>query len=239
MWTAEWDAARRLGLPISTHLASDAAAAARGGVAALARRRGLGPDVQLVHLTAASRRELDQVAAAGSPVSISPWTELEVGYGLPPVPAMLAAGVLLGLSVDNMVLAGHADMMGVMRVTLDLARGLTRRQDAVEDAAALRWATCDGARSIGMDDRVGTIMPGRRADIILVRTDALHTAPVGSSAALLTHAARADDVRFVMIDGVIHKRDGALTRVDRRDLLARATRSIDRIKAAAGVGAAA
>jgi cytosine/adenosine deaminase-related metal-dependent hydrolase len=72
VWQAEWDTARRLGLPISTHMASDPKSAASGGIAALAAREGLGADVQLVHLTAASRADMDCVAQAGSLVSISP-----------------------------------------------------------------------------------------------------------------------------------------------------------------------
>ena len=235
VWQAEWDAARRLGLPISTHMASDAKAAAGGGIAALAARDGLGPDVQLVHLTAASRADMDRVAKVGSPVSISPWTELEVGYGVPPIPDMIAAGLLMGLSVDNMVLAGQADMFSVMRLSTDLARGVSRDQLLVEDMTALRWATAVGAQSLGLGKRVGALVPGMRADVIAVRVNTLNTMPPADLPSLLTHSARPDDVSLVLIDGVVHKRDGHLIRVDLPAIQAQAAASIARMRSTTAV----
>ncbi len=235
VWKAEWDAARDLRLPISTHMASDPKAAAGGGIAALAARDGLGPDVQLVHLTSASRTDMDRVAKAGSPVSISPWTELEVGYGVPPIPDMIAAGLLIGLSVDNMVLAGQADMFSVMRLSTDLARGVSRDQLAMADMTALRWATIEGARSLGLGKQVGALASGMRADIIAVRVDALNTTPAADLPSLLTHAARPDNVSLVLIDGVVHKRDGHLMRVDLPAIRARARASIAKIRSAAAI----
>jgi cytosine/adenosine deaminase-related metal-dependent hydrolase len=234
VWRAEWEAARGLGLPISTHLASDAAAAALGGVRTLAAAGGLGPDVQVVHLTGASVEELRTVADAGSPVSISPWTELEVGYGIPPVAALAESGVRLGLSIDNTVLAGSVDMFRVMALTADLAAGGRARQSVVADATVLHWATAGGAASLGFDD-VGTIAVGQRADLVAVRTDVLGGAPVSTPEFFLTHTARPADVDLVLVDGVVHKRDGRLTRVDVGELLEEARRSAERLCAAAGV----
>jgi 5-methylthioadenosine/S-adenosylhomocysteine deaminase len=234
VWQAEWDAARKLGLPITTHMASDAKAAALGGIARLAARGGLGPDVQLVHLTGASPADMARVAKAGSPVSISPWTEFEVGYGVPPVAALAEAGVTLGLSVDNMVLAGTADMFAVIKLAADLAAGQTATQNKVLPATALRWATADGASSLGMA-QVGRIAPGTRADLILVRADALNTAPAADPVALLSHAARPENVDTVLIDGVVHKRGGRLTRVDAATLRGEAETRIAAIRARAGI----
>lgn len=235
VWQAEWDEARRLDLPISTHMASDVKAAAGQGIARLAARQGLGPDVQLVHLTAASRSDMDHVAQAGSPVSISPWTELEVGYGVPPITNMVAAGLLIGLSVDNMVLAGQADMFSVMRLATDLARGVARDQLVIEDMRALGWATSDGAKSLGLSDRVGALEPGMRADVIAIRKDALNMRPAADLPSLLTHAARPENVSMVLIDGSFHKRNGRLTRVDLPGLQSRATTAIQHIRSAANI----
>lgn len=235
VWQAEWDAARRLGLPVTTHIASDAEAALKNGIAQLAARGGLGRDVQLVHLVAASRADLDRVATAGSPVSISPWTELEVGYGLPPIADMAAAGVRMGLSVDNMVLAGQADMFGVMRVTGDLAAGMARRQQAVSDATVLRWATAEGAATMGLGDGIGRVAVGMRADLIAVRADAINTAPHADPVSMLTHAAQPANVDTVLIDGVVHKRAGRLTRIDADAIRDEADAAIARLRRLGGV----
>lgn len=236
VWRAEWRAARGLGLPITAHVASDRAAAAKGAIPIMSREGFLGPDVQIVHATHARPEDFSLMSAAGSPLSISPWTELEVGYGLPGLPAMAASGVEMGLSVDNMVLAGRADMFDVMRLTADLAAGIAEKQSVLPDRRVLEWATIGGARGLGLGDLVGSLTPGKRADLIAVRADGLTTSPVGSVDFLLTHAAQPADVDFVMIDGVVHKQAGRLIRIDVDALSAEARAEIARLKERAGLG---
>ncbi|NIL74793.1 amidohydrolase family protein [Rhodococcus sp. B10] len=235
VWQQEWDTARSAGLPITTHMASNAEAAALGGVEKLDARGGLGPDVQLVHLTAASPADLDAIARAQSPVSISPWTELQVGYGLPPIAAMQAAGVPIGLSVDNTVLSGSADMFGVMKLTADLPGGMDAKQGVVADATVLDWATAGGARSLGLGDVAGVLAEGRPADLVLVQSDSINTAPVYDATTLAVRAANPSNVSFVMIDGVVHKRDHRLVRVDVDGLLAEAQDAMASIRGRAGI----
>ncbi|WP_037157586.1 amidohydrolase family protein [Rhodococcoides fascians] len=234
VWQQEWDVARSLGLPITTHMASDAAAAALGGIAKLDARGGLGPDVQLVHLTAATPADLETIARTRTAVSISPWTELQVGYGLPPIAALRDSGVTLGLSVDNTVLSGTADMFEVMKLTADLPGGMQTKQGTVTDASVLDWATATGARSIGFGDSAGVLAVGRPADIILVDADALNTAPVYDATSLAVRAARPSNVSFVMIDGVVHKRDHELVRVDTEALLSESDQAIRTLRDRAG-----
>lgn len=172
-----------------------------------------------------------------TPVSISPWTELEVGYGIPPIRDLVAAGVRIGLSVDNMVLAGSADLFSVMRLAVDLARGASNDALSIADADALRWATIDGARGVGFGDKVGTLEPGKRGDIIAVRLRDVNMTPSADPYALLTHATRPENVSLVMIDGKIHKRDGQLLHVGLPRLQARANSSIAEIRRRAGIEA--
>lgn len=236
VWRAEWRAARDLRLPITAHVASDRAAAAKGAIAIMHRDGLLGPDVQIVHATHARPEDFSLLKQAGSPLSISPWTELEVGYGLPALPAMAASGVEMGLSVDNMVLAGRADMFDVMRLAADLASGMAETQSALPDRRVLEWATIGGARGLGLGEVVGSLTPGKRADVIAVRADGLTTSPAGTIDFLLTHAAQPADVDLVMIDGVVHKQAGRLTRVDAPALVAEARDMIARLKDRAGLG---
>ncbi|WAJ28233.1 amidohydrolase family protein [Antarcticirhabdus aurantiaca] len=235
VWRREWEAARSLGLPITAHVASDRAAAAMGNIAVMHRDALLGPDVQLVHATHATKDDLRRVAESGSPISISPWTELEVGYGLPVIADMADAGVEMGLSVDNMVLAGHADMFGVMRITADLASGMREDQGALSDRRVLEWATLGGARGLGIAQTTGSLTPGKRADVIAVRRDAINTAPVGTVDFMLTHAAQPTNVDFVLVDGVVHKENGRHTRVDQEALIAQAQETIARLRQEAGI----
>jgi 5-methylthioadenosine/S-adenosylhomocysteine deaminase len=99
----------------------------------------------------------------------------------------------------------------------------------------LEWATIGGAGSLGLGDLTGSLTPGKRADIIAVRADALNTAPVGSVDFMLTHAAQPANVDLVMIDGVIHKQNGRLTRIDLPALLRDARAAIADIRQRADI----
>lgn len=235
IWRREFETVRALGLPLTSHVASDRASAAKGNIAIMARDRFLGPDVQIVHATQASRRDFELMREAGSPLSISPWTELEVGYGLPALNLMAASGVEMGLSVDNMVLAGQANMFDVMRLTVDLAAGQAEQQAILSKRKVVEWATIGGARGLGLGSVTGSLTPGKRADIIAIDRNALNTSPVSDVSFLLTHAARPGDVDLVMIDGILHKRDKRLVRVNGTQLLAEANDTIARLRSQARV----
>lgn len=234
VWRREWTTARGLGLPITTHIASNAAAAAKGSIKTLADADLIGPDTLMVHATGAARADLDRLAAARAPLSLSPWTELEIGYGIPPMADILASGVPLSLSNDNVVLAGRADMFSVMRVTADLAAGVAGTQQRVSDRDALRWATVGGAEAMGLGTQIGTLTAGKRADVIMVRADALNTTPHPDPATLLVRLARPADVDTVIIDGRVHKRGGRLA-ADPTPLLARARERFAALRKAAGL----
>eukprot|EP00456_Euglypha_rotunda_P007534 TRINITY_DN11350_c0_g2_i2.p3 TRINITY_DN11350_c0_g2~~TRINITY_DN11350_c0_g2_i2.p3 ORF type:complete len:127 (-),score=21.13 TRINITY_DN11350_c0_g2_i2:398-778(-) len=126
-------------------------------------------------------------------------------------------------------------MFSVMRLSTDLARGVSRNQLLMEDMTALRWATTDGAQSLGLRKQVSALTPGMRADVIAVRADASNTTPSADLPSLLTHSARPDNVSLVLIDGVVHKRDGHLVRVDLSAIQAQATVSITRIRSTADI----
>ena len=235
VWRREIAAARALGLPVTLHLASDRASAAKGFIAVMHAEKYLGPDVQVVHATHGTPRDFALLKEAGSPLSISPWTELEVGYGLPMLQAMADSGVEMGLSVDNMVLAGQADMFGVMRLTIDLAAGQREQQGVISHRRALEWATLGGARGLGYGAVTGSLTPGKRADIIAIDNGTLNTRPVRNVDFMLTHSARPADVDLVMIDGQLHKRNKRLLRVDTAALLAEADEMMAKLRAQAKV----
>ncbi len=101
--------------------------------------------------------------------------------------------------------------------------------------AALAWATSGAAESLGLASKTATLTPGKRADIVLLWADTVPTAPVRDATALLIRAGRPSDVDFVMIDGVVHKRDGRLVRVEVDELIDDARSRIDRLRRTADV----
>jgi cytosine/adenosine deaminase-related metal-dependent hydrolase len=216
MYRAEIGAARDLGLPVTVHASGPATAA--GQLLTYAEQDLLGPDLQLVHLNNASPAELALAAQAGTPVSVSPWTELQIGYGQPVTGELLAAGLPVGLSVDTTMLSGNADLFAVMKVTHACANGQARNEFELSARDVLRLATIDGARTLGLGDVTGSLTPGKRADVIVVSADSPSLGVLTDPARLLVTAATPRDVDLVVADGQVLKRDGALTLVDVPDI---------------------
>jgi 5-methylthioadenosine/S-adenosylhomocysteine deaminase len=212
LYRAEIAAARALGLPVSVHACGPAGAA--GQVLTYADEGLLGPDLQLVHLNNASATEIALAAEAGTPVSVSPWTELQIGYGQPVTGELLAAGLPVGLSVDTTMLSGNADLFAVMKVTQACANGQARHEFALTARDVLRLATIDGARTLGLGTVTGSLAVGKRADVIVVSVDAPNLGVLTDPARLLVTAASPRDVELVVVDGRILKRDGVVTAVD-------------------------
>jgi cytosine/adenosine deaminase-related metal-dependent hydrolase len=224
LYRAEIAAARTLGLPVSVHACGPPAAA--GQVLAYADDGLLGPDLQLVHMNNASATEIALAAEAGAPVSVSPWTELQIGYGQPVTGELLAAGLPVGLSVDTTMLSGNADLFAIMKVTQACANGQARHEFALTARDVLRLATIDGARTLGLDQVTGSLAVGKRADVIMVSVDAPNLGVLTDPARLLVTAASPRDVELVVVDGRILKRDGAITAVDVADVTGVARESL-------------
>jgi 5-methylthioadenosine/S-adenosylhomocysteine deaminase len=216
LYRAEIAVARELGLPVSVHACGPALAA--GQILTYADEGLLGPDLQLVHMNNASAKEIALATEAGTPVSVSPWTELQIGYGQPVTGELLAAGLHVGLSVDTTMLSGNADLFSVMKVTQACANGQARHEFALTARDVLRLATIDGARALGLDAVTGSLTAGKRADVIVVSPDSPSLGVLTDPVRLLVTAATPRDVELVVADGRILKRDGELTAVDPEEI---------------------
>jgi 5-methylthioadenosine/S-adenosylhomocysteine deaminase len=228
VYRPEFEAARRLGIPISVHLGS--AESAKGQIEAHAKESLLGKDTQIVHALSASPAEIEMLAKAGSPVSVSPGTELRMGYGITKIGEFLNAGVPLGVSMDNTVLAGDANMFGLLKMVRNIENGKNHDEFKMSARRALELGTIDGARSIGMDARIGSLKPGKRADVIMVATQTLNMGVFTDPAHMLVESAQADNVDTVIVDGRILKRGGKLTAVAVEQVLDDAQASLEGVR---------
>jgi 5-methylthioadenosine/S-adenosylhomocysteine deaminase len=212
VYRPEFDTARELGIPVTIHACGPPHAA--GQIGALAREGLLGPDVQVVHANCATAAEIGQLAAAGATVSISPFSELLIGYGMPRTAELLAAGIPVGLSADTTALTGNADMFAIMKVTQGLANGLARDEFALTARRTLALATIEGARCLGLDGVTGSLTPGKRADLIVVSPAGPNLGVLTDPVQLLVTAAQPGNVDTVIADGRVLKEGGALTTLD-------------------------
>ncbi|MGD9922190.1 MAG: amidohydrolase family protein [Pseudorhodoplanes sp.] len=220
VWKEELEAGRALGLPISVHVSGSRAAA--GQIDAIHKDRLLGKDMQLIHAAFASDRAIEAIAASGASVSLSPYSEMRIGFGLPRAMEFLAAGVPLGLSVDTVELTGNADMFGIMKLLQSVENAKSEDEFRLGARRVLSLATIEGARAMGISDTVGSVTVGKRADLIMVSTSDVNLGVFGDPAHMLVTAAQPANVDTVMVDGRVLKRGGKLTAFDGHEVAAEA-----------------
>ncbi|MFI8515603.1 amidohydrolase family protein [Streptomyces sp. NPDC085460] len=222
----EVQVADELGLRTSLHTGGD-----HRPVAAMHDAGLLRDTTTFVHGNGIGDDELRMLADAGSYLSVSPDVELKMGFGAPLTGRALAAGLRPTLSIDVVPSVG-GDMFSTMRTAFSAQRGLDgglRARDLVH------FATIDAARSCGLDNRTGSITPGKDADIILLRTDDVTVFPVTDPVGTIVTAGHPGIVDTVLVAGRIVKRNGALVDVDLTPLMNRLLESRDRVAAAADV----
>ncbi len=227
----EWAFARAHKIRITSHMGTDSdRVQKRQGIQTLAKANLLGPDVLLIHDTNNSPEDLKLLAATKTPVSMSPFTELRTGFGITPVGDFLKAGVPVSLSVDTTILSGSSDMFAIMKAIENIEDGRTKNEYGISPQRILEMATIDGARALGIEDRVGSLKPGKRADFMLVRTDAVNMIPFTVPACMVVQSANPSDVDTVVVDGRFLKKDGKLTTVDLAKLSRDAADTIERAR---------
>ena len=240
--TAEADIrfARDLDLSASFHVACAKHGPRPQSMQSLAEQHLLGPDINLVHANFLTPDEFRVVANNGASVSITPEIEMQMGLGLPPTGAAFAARANLNIGTD--VVAGvSTDMFTQMRFLIQTQRALVNesfhKRETMPDRLtitvqqALELATIKSAQCIGLDRRIGSLTPGKQADVVLLRkSDINMRAAADPIAAIVLHAGVAN-VDTVIINGNIVKQDGKLTHRELARRLTELDRSSDRIRA--------
>jgi len=195
-------------------------------IAVLADVGLLGPSTVLAHAVQLNDAEIGQIAQAGSTVAHCPVSNLKLGCGIAPVPALLEAKAGVGLGTDGAASTGALDSFATARMTALLHKGTTSDPTMISAERAVRLGTVEGARGLGLAG-VGTIEPGMRADLQVVRTRTLHTEPTTDPWAAIVYGASAADVRHTIVDGRVVMRDRVLQTIDEAaalgDLMATAT----------------
>lgn len=212
VYRTEFDAARRLGIPISSHMGSSDNAT--GQIEAHAKQGLLGKDVQVIHALSATPAEIEMIAKADSPVSLSPGTELRIGYGITKIGEYLDAGVRVGVSVDTTALAGSANLFESLKMIRNIENAKNHDEFKMSARRALELGTIEGARSLGIGTQVGSLKPGKRADVIMVSIEQPNIAVFSDPAHIALEATQPANVDTVIVDGRILKRRGKLTAMD-------------------------
>ena len=216
----DWALARELGIRISVHVGMRLTSVHVHHVQNMQDLGLLGPDTTYIHCTDSTDEELDLIAETGGTASVAPYVEMLMGHGPPPTGRLLARGVRPSLSVD-VVSSVPGEMFTQMRTALVQERILAHT-DTPDEAFAptlthrdvLEFATIDGARSCALGDKVGSLTPGKQADIVLLKVDAINTAPMVDPVATVVIFADTSNVDSVFVAGRAVKRGGQLVDVD-------------------------
>jgi len=217
--------AEQLGLPIHTHIHETADeihdSLKQYGLRPLERlaRLGLlGPNFIGVHAIHVNDAEIELLAQHGCHVAHCPSSNLKLASGIAPVAKLLAAGVNLGFGTDGAASNNRLDLFGEMRLAALLAKGASGDAAALPAAAALKAATLDAARALNLDTQIGSIVPGKRADLVAVDLHALSSQPVFDPVSHLVYVAGREHVTHVWVDGTLKLNNRCLVDLGQNNL---------------------
>lgn len=169
------------------------------------------------------------LAEAGAGVAHCPQSNMKIASGAAPVREMLAEGLRLGLGTDGAASNNDLDMFEEMLTAALLAKHVAQDPTSAPAAAVLEMATLGGARALGMEDRLGSLEPGKRADLIVVGLDEARLHPMYDAVSHLVYAAKGADVRHSVIEGRVVMRDRTVLTLDEPRVKAEADRLRARI----------
>jgi len=228
--------AEELDIPVHMHVHETAdevrGALDRHGARPLARLERLGlltPRLVAVHMTQLEPAEIERVADCGISVVHCPESNLKLASGFCPVERLLDAGANVALGTDGAASNNDLDMLGEMRTAALLGKAVAGSAGAVDAETALAMATLHGARALGLEDEIGSITPGKSADLAALDLSAVETQPVYHPISHLVYAVGRHQVTDVWVAGRHVLRDRLLTTCDEAELIERARQWGDRI----------
>jgi 5-methylthioadenosine/S-adenosylhomocysteine deaminase len=231
--------AKELDLIISAHVWGAPNRMNKDGYQKLAKMKLLGPNHNLVHGVYLSPSELKLIIDSGASITVTPEVELQMSHGVPLTGRLRELGVQpsIGVDVESNI---SGDMFTIMRMTMQTQRNLDNQLIAhktkmpaqklsIKPKEALAWATIDSAKALRLDKKVGSLKPGKQADLIFINKNDLNLFPVNNAVEAVVFHANGSNVDTVMIAGKIRKRNGKLTYREiekKKALLARSSQRI-------------
>jgi 5-methylthioadenosine/S-adenosylhomocysteine deaminase len=179
-------------------------------------------DFLAVHMTQLDQAEIEQAAALGVHVAHCPESNLKLASGFCPVARLQAAGVNVALGTDGAASNNDLDLFGEMRTAALLAKGVSGDARALSASAALQMATLNGARALGLETEIGSLVAGKSADFIAVNLSAAHLQPMYSVTSHLVYAAGRADITHSYVAGRALMHDRSLLTLDEDEVIAKA-----------------
>ena len=241
MAKSQWALGREVGARITVHVGVGTSGQ-HGKLAEMGRAKLLGPDTTYIHCTTLSDEEIQMIVDTGGTFSLASPVEMMMGHGMPPTQRFLDRGLRPSLSVDVETNVPN-DMFTQMRSVISLQHAIIFDQKLhgkenlppfITTRDVIEYATIEGARANGLEGKVGTLTPGKEADIIMLRTDRVNVFPVNDPIGAVVWGMDTGNVDSVWVAGKAKKRNGQLLDVDLNRLRKMATDSRDYVVAKSG-----
>jgi len=191
-----------------------------------------GPKTIAAHGIWVTDDDIAILARRGVRIAHNPESNMKLASGAAPVVGYLAAGVAIGLGTDGAASNNDLDMFEAMRQASFLAKHANHDPTVVPARTALDLATIGGARALGMDRLIGSLEPGKRADLIAVSVGAARQTPLYDAVSHIVYTTRGDDVRTTIVNGKVLMKDRQMRTLDRAAVIAAANRLAARVREA-------
>jgi len=190
----------------------------------------LGPHCLAAHCIHLNENEIDLLADKDVKIAHNPESNMKLASGVAPIPEMIDRNLAVGLGTDGCASNNNLDMFGEMDTAAKLHKIVMMDTTAADAITVLKMATINGARALGMEHLIGTLEPGKKADIIVVDTRSPHLTPLYNPYSQLVYAAMGSDVTTSIIDGKVVMKDKKLRTLDPEEIMEKAREKSFQVK---------
>lgn len=215
--------AEKFGFRMHTHFSENV----RDDIDKLIDNGYLGPDLHIAHSIQVTSADIDKLAHHEVKVAHCPTSNMKLGNGVAKVPEMRSKGISVAIASDGVLGIGRLDLFEQMRVASLIQRGTHRNSKLLSSQDVLSMITSEAAKVIGMEDEIGSLETGKKADIVIIDTNRLWLTPLvhdesySNLIELLVWSASGQDVDTVLVNGKIKVKNGKLTDQDEQKLSAK------------------
>ena len=195
----------------------------------------LGPKTVLVHMVWLTQADIDKLAETRTNVSHNPSSNSKLASGVCKVPQMLASGVNVALGCDGGPSNNDYDLIREMKLAAIIHKAVTNDPLIVPAETVLEMATINGARSLGLEQEIGSLEAGKKADLVVIDLNRLHTTPSPNPISTLIYAATGGEVDTVVVDGQIVVEQGQLLTLDEDEVMEQAQQHAQALYKRAGI----
>ncbi len=181
----------------------------------------LGPDFLAIHCVRMTDGEIRLLADHGVMVAYNPISNMYLGSGIAPMTKMASAGITIGLGVDGAGSNNSQDMIETMKMAALLQKVGAQDAGVIDAQTVLDWATLGGARILGLEDQIGSLEAGKKADLFVLSLNSAKIVPAHDPVTTLVYSAGEENVTMTIADGRILMRDRVIQHIDEPDILRR------------------